>query len=236
MALWLILFILVIGISFLLALRSMIDYQEIPQQTKVEYGLFLIRQIESFDTDILNVIKDRLHTDQLIISIERLIKGSQAALTVFGPKKILADFIDKLNLLELEDYTTNWAGKEVSTWEIGVKDPQKLRHEDFDNIFKNLPELAEEDQFFLQVVLSPKGKQDNVPFQTQIRVAFFAEDSQRKGILAPILHNLNAGGLIKVPRPFSADQMKAFYRSRSLSKDSKGPVLDSQAVARLLKI
>ncbi|MBI4035984.1 hypothetical protein HY383_03465 [Candidatus Daviesbacteria bacterium] len=236
MALWLILFILVVGISFLLALRSMMDYQEVPEQTKVEYGLFLIRQIDNFDANILNAIRNRLHTAGLVISIERLIKGKQAALTIFGLKKILADFTDKLNLLELEDYTASWAGKEVSTWEIGVKDSHYLKHEDFDNIFKNLPEFAEDDQFFLQVVLSPKGNQDNAPFATQIRVAFLAEDSQRKRLLAPLLHNLNTGGLIKVPRPFSLGQMMSFYRARSLSKDSKGPILDSQAVARLLKV
>ncbi|EKD84968.1 MAG: hypothetical protein ACD_38C00123G0003, partial [uncultured bacterium] len=89
MILWLILFLLIIGISFILAFRSMKDYQEIPKASKVEYGLFLIRRTDSFDAGVLGSIGKFMLDNSLIISLERLFKGNKAALTIFGPKEIL---------------------------------------------------------------------------------------------------------------------------------------------------
>lgn len=211
------------------------DYQEIPQKTKVEYGLFLIRQIENFNADVLRSIRDLMHSEDLIISVERLFKGKKAALTIFGPQKILAQFMDRLNLLELEDYAERLGSENVFTWEIGVKDSRSLNLEEL-NIFKNLPEFHEEDQFFWQVILAPKGKHEDLFFQTQIRAAFLTKDTQRKKIFTPLLQNLNAGGLMKVPKPFSTEQMISFYRLRSLSQDTNGPRLTPDGVTRLLRI
>ncbi|OGE64739.1 hypothetical protein A3I48_04425 [Candidatus Daviesbacteria bacterium RIFCSPLOWO2_02_FULL_36_7] len=228
MILWIILFLLVVGISFLLALRSMRDYQEIPQTKTTEYGLFRIRQIENFDENILNSLREHINAESLILSIERLFKGKQTALVVFGPKKVLGNFADRLNLLELEDYAADLNHEDTSTWEIGMKNSKNISSENLNNIFKNMPELAGEDQFFWQVVL---GKH-----QTQIRAAFFNKDSQRREVLIPLLQDLGAGELVKIPRPFSKEQMMGFYQLRSVANDSGMPVLTSSEITQLIKI
>lgn len=227
MILWIILFLLIVGISFLLALRSMRDYQEIPQTKTTEYGLFLIRQIENFDENILNSLREHIHAENLILSIERLFKGKQTALAVFGPKKVLGNFADRLNLLELEDYA-DLNHEDTFTWEIGMKNSKNISLENLNNNFKNMPELAGEDQFFWQVVI---GKN-----QTQIRAAFFNKDPQRREVLIPLLQDLGAGELVKIPRPFSKEQMMSFYQLRSVSKDSGMPVLTSSEITQLIKI
>lgn len=227
MILWIILFLLIVGISFLLALRSMRDYQEIPQTKTTEYGLFLIRQIENFDENILNSLREHIHAENLILSIERLFKGKQTALAVFGPKKVLGNFADRLNLLELEDYA-DLNHEDTFTWEIGMKNSKNISLENLNNNFKNMPELAGEDQFFWQVVI---GKN-----QTQIRAAFFNKDPQRREVLIPLLQDLGAGKLVKIPRPFSKEQMMGFYQLRSVSKDSGMPVLTSSEITQLIKI
>lgn len=225
MILWLALFVLVIAISFVLALQSMKDYQEIPQKPKEEYGLFLIRRLENFKPVILESILKYTTAKNLIISIERLFKGNQTALTVFGPKAVLQKFSDELDLLELEDYMRNLNSKDVSVWEMGARNAGKFNHDNLSNIFQNFPSLEEDDQFFWQVVL---GKD-----RSQIRAALYSQKPARRKDLVPLLQNL--GTLVKVPKPFSGEQMMGFYRCRSLSKDSKAPALDSEGAMRLMK-
>lgn len=227
MILWLALFLLVIAVSLVLALRSMRDYQEIPQKSTADYALFLIRQTENFNSNTLDSIRKLLRHTGLIISMERLFKGSQAALTIFGPKKILDQFIDELNLLELEDYASVLDSRHVSAWEVGVRDGAAFKKDALNNIFNNFPPLESDDQFFWQVVLGTH--------QAQIRAVLYSKNPIRRKTLAPRLQNLS-GGLIKIPKPFSSEQMMDFYRLRSLSRDSKAPFLDSEDILRLLKI
>lgn len=233
MVLWLILFLLVIAISFILAFLSMRDYQEIPHHSKVEYGLFLIRNIEGLNVQTLDLLRHRLQKDGLIVSIERLFKGKQAALTIFGPKNILDQFKEQLNLLELEDYTLDLNHEETAIWEVGVKNNQLPAG--VENIFNNLPKMHSEDQFLWQIILSPKGEKD-LSFQTQIRAAVFSKDHVRRKTITPILQNLHVDKLVKIPRPFTPEQMVEFYKLRSLSLDTKGPVLGPEDVLRLLRI
>lgn len=227
MILWLVLFLLIVGISFVLALQSMKDYQEIPENEKFEYGLFLIRKPENFNAKLLDSIRELLRPASLIISFERLFKGSKSALTIFGPKKILDKFASELGLLELEDYTSNLKKGDISIWEVGVKSPKKTELES-NNIFENLPKFEAEDQFFWQVVLGLA--------QTQIRAAVYSKDPERVKVLAHQFQNLKIDKLIKIPRPFTMEQMMDFFKLRALSKDSQGPILDSTGIMNLLKI
>lgn len=232
MILWIILFLLIVGISFILAFQSMKDYQEMPKEASIEYGLFLVRNINNFNIDFLNSIRDIILNEGLIISCERLFKGSQTALTIFGPRKILEEYVSDLSLLELEDYTAVLDSNRVSVWEVGVKNNQSLNTEYLKNIFDNIPELRPDEQFFWQVLLRAG---EDPSFQTQIRALIFSSDERRK-TLAGEFQNIGLGELTKVPRPFSPLQMMAFYSSRSFSKDSKGPVLPGEAVINLLKL
>lgn len=228
MTLWLILFLLIVGISFILALQSMKDYQELPKKATVEYGLFLIRNTDNFNVEFLNSLRSK---EGFIISLERLFKGNQTALTIFGPKKIIEEYSAGLNLLELEDYTAFLDNNMLSVWEIGVKNNKLLNIPNLNNIFDNLPKLRPDEQFFWQVLLK---KEENLSFQTQIRAVIFSSDSQRRKMLADDLQQIGMGELTKIPRPFSPLQMMAFYSSRSFSKDTKGPVLNGEGVRSLV--
>lgn len=235
MVFWIILFLLIVGISFVLAFRSMKDYQEIPETKRLEYGLFLIRQTEKFTASTLDSIGELLIDAGLIISIERLFKGTQAALTIYGPKVIMGKFTPVFNLLELEDYASGFDIGDISIWEVGQRD-QKKHSEGFNSIFQNLSQMGQDDHFCWQVVLGPKKEKGNISFKTQIRAVVYSRDSEKKKTLTSILGELKLGELTKIPKPFSTEQMMDFYKLRSLSKDSNGPVLDSAGVINLLKV
>ncbi len=234
MILWVALFFIVIAISFVLALQSMRDYQEIPLHSKEEYALFLIRNTENLNAQVLSSIREHIVKDGLIISLERLFKGQRAALTIFGPKRVLEKFSDSLALLELEDYSLSLNASDVYIWEMGSK-TKDSKEQISTEIFKNLPSLGEEEQFLWQVVLGAKGNKAPV-FQSQIRAAVYSKDPLRRRDLAPAFQNISAGDLVKVPKPFSNEQMMSFYRLRSLGKDSEGPLLHPEKIIGLLKI
>lgn len=233
MILWIILFLLVVAISFVLAYRSMRDYQEIPLKSKEDYGVFLVRRPENLNVNFLDSIRELIKKDGLVVSLERLFKGQQAALVIFGPKKILSEFSSILDLLELEDYSLNLDSQKVSTWEMGVK-KKELKDYNFINIFQNLPKLSQDEQFLWQVVLG--AKDGKVAFSTQIRAAMYSLDAERRKTLAQEIEGIPAGELVKIPRPFSQDQMLAFYRVRSLGKDTQGPILEAEKVLNLVRI
>lgn len=236
MILWFVLFLLIIGISFVLAFRSMKDYQETPKNFKSEYGLFLIRHPDRFNANVLDAIGQSILEEGLIISIERLFKGKQAALTIFGPKKILDRFTESLNLLELEDYANALDHKDISVWEVGVKGAKDFKFDSPNNIFKNLSELKEEEQFFWQMVLGVRKEKEGLSFQAQIRAVIYSKDPERKKMLISLLQTAEQGELTKVPKPFSDEQMMVFYKLRSFAKDSSSPILDAEGVIRLLRV
>lgn len=232
--LWIALFLIIIGISFVLAFQSMKDYSEAPEQSREEYGLFLVRQIENFDAGVLDSIRKLIFEQGLIISIERLFKGSKAALTIFGPKQVMGELSSTLNLLELEDYILGFDSKDITIWEVGMRHTRNLNLEDIGSILEAFPKLNDEDQFFWQVIVGVRGN-DDLPFHTQIRAAVYCQDPLRRKVLVPLFQNLKLGKLIKIPKPYRAEQMLMFYRQRVLSKDSKGPILDSTGLIRLVK-
>lgn len=236
MILWIALFLLIVGISFVLAYRSMRDYQEIPNNTKVEYGLYLVRQMENFNANFLDSISPLILDEGLIISLERLFKGKKAALAIFGPKKVLEKFIPNLNLLELEDYTIDCDSRDVSIWEMGAKNASLKNPDSLHILTESLSQLGEEDQFFWQVILGVKKIKVELFFQTQIRAVVYSKDPLRKKMLTSLLSDLQLGMLKKIPKPFSTEQMLIFYHLRSLGKDSSGPILDSEGVIQLLKV
>ncbi len=222
MILWLTLFILVIAISFVLALLSMRDFQGVPH-SQSEYGLFLIRQPAQFRADVLNLIHTRITEENLIVSIERLLKGKKSTLVIFGPKKVL-ESLPQLDLLELEDYT-DINREDVSVWEVGVrsnKDIQPVK-----SFFTNLPQLDVEEEFWWQIVLGPS-------FQSQIRAVLVITNLQRRQDISQNIQRLDLGRLTKIPKPFTTDQFLDFYLRRSLNRDSHNPILTPQEVLQLI--
>lgn len=230
--LWVLFIVLILGISFLLAYSSMKDFHHIPTESKTEYGLYLIRQTESLTPALLNSLGKVIASSNVLFSLERLFKGNQAVLTIYAPKKILGEFSAKLNLLELEDYTVNLNSEDTMVWEMGLKSGLSINLEG-DSIFKNLPLLQPEDQFFWQISLNANP---DFSFQTQIRAVFYSADSIRKQTIASHLQDLSWAGLIKVPRPYSNQQMLEFYKLRTFSKDNQSPILSSEQLIVLMKV
>lgn len=238
MILWLALFLLVVAISFVLAFQSMKDYQEIPHKSNLEYALFLIRQPSNFNAKFLEALYEQILKEGLIVSVERLFKGRESALVIFGPKKILLPYQTYLNLLELEDYSMGINKEEISVWEVGTKSDKReeFLQSDSHNIFKTLPQLLDNEQFWWQIILAAKkGKDGKKLFQTQIRAVVYSKDHLRRKQLSEALHNM-AGELSKVPKPFSTDQIAMFYHLRSLGKDSSGPILTADQVIKFLTV
>lgn len=150
MLLWVVLFLIIIAISFLLAFQSMKDFAEKPSALGKDYALFLIRNPQALSEKLLEELHALTFKTGHIITLERLFKGAKSAVVVFGPKSILDNYPD-LNLLELEDYTTV-NEDHVITWEIGTKDPV-LFHFYPISVFKQLPKLGEDQQFWWQLTL-----------------------------------------------------------------------------------
>lgn len=222
MILWVLLFILVVAISFVLALKSMADFQEIPEYAGQEYGLFLIRQPQTLSSHLLSAIHENLLNSGLIISFERLIKGVKAALVVYGPKKLLSVYQETLGLLELEDYA-NINPEKFTAWEVGVRHPGA----------PSFPPLHENDQVWWQLILSAKK---NHFFHPHIRMAVVSDDSERRENLKESLSGLAPDKFIKLPKDFSDIQLLEFYKRRGFRKDTKNRNLNPGEVLNLLKV
>jgi len=221
MILWVVLFVLVVAISFVLALNSMRDFQEEVPEAGEDYGLFLIRHTRG-----LNGLFDQLHDDLfesgLNISFERLFKGKKSALVVFGSRKLLTKYQDFLNLLELEDYT-NVDVEGVNAWEVGVKQNGKWTM-DNGQLFGSLPSLSDTEQFWWQLILwVNKDNPSTKLFQNQIRAVVLSSDVIKRKNLTQTLQNLPKDLFFKVPKAFSNAQILDFYRKRSFTKKARLP-------------
>lgn len=235
MILWVALFLLVVLISFILAYRSMRDFQLTPTKIGIEYGLYLIRNPPGLTGDILDQLGGSLD-DGLIFSLERLFKGQRAALVIFGPKELLKNTSDRLNLLELEDYT-QVDENEISGWEVGLKDGRGLFSDESGKVFENMPHLLENEQFWWQINLKAhlaKGGGQK-QFLAQIRCILSSADHHRLKKLADQLAHLGSPVLTKIPKPFTSQKILQFYQKRTLTLEKHNLTLTSgeilQAVA-----
>ena len=225
--LWVALFLLVVAISFVLAFQSMRDYSKIPADLTSEYGVFLIRTKTNFTPALLDSIHQDTLKRGLITSIERLFKGMESALVIFGHKSILQNYAEVLNLLELEDYTNVDMGA-VSLWEVVLKNSTK-------NLFKNLNLLSRTEQLWWQLTLLPASEQKGRVkyFQSQIRVGVYLADKVKRDKLVDSIQNATAEQFVKKPVLFSNDQIFKFYKQRSFSTDTGNPSLTSTEVIQL---
>lgn len=217
--LWIALFVLMVALSYVLAAKSMKDYQEVISE-KGEYGLFLIRNRGGLTNELLHSIHNELLSSGLNISFERVFRGNESALLVFGPHNLLAKFNTVLNLLELEDYTKIDIDTSLA-WEIGIKEKGQ-------KIFGNLPSLLDQEQFWWQLVLwVNKNKLMSFnSFQGQIRAVIKSEDPLKRKNVSQILQNLPDKKLIGID----------LYKKRSFQKKNKNNFLNSMEIIQLISI
>lgn len=220
MILWIILFALVLLISYVLALRSMRDFTFVP--TSADYSLFLVRNIRGLNGHMLKLIQQDLQKTNLAVSFERLFKGHESALVVFGPRTILSKFVEPLNLLELEDYT-NVDKDMVAGWEIGVKDNPKSDSQ----TFKPVPILEQQERFWWQVIAWKGG--------THIRCLVVSADVAKRKNLAQVLPHFPSSRLTRLPKAFSNAQVFEAYKKRSFPKEKK-LIQETNEILKLLWI
>lgn len=158
MIFFIILFLIIIGISVYLAYSSMKDVFEFPENTS---SLFLIRNPGVFSGETLRDLRQKMQSGQ-IISLERLFKGSKSALVIYGSGRLLQEF-HNLDLLELLDYSQVKKAHSLA-WEI--KKPISPAN------FK----LAPDEELWLQYVCQTHSSD----FSVHLRAVLISSDSKKK--------------------------------------------------------
>lgn len=218
MILWIVLFCLVLALSFVLAARSMRDFQEFP--VLGDYSLFLIKNPKNLTTQVLSSITNLLKSGQ-ILSFERLFKGGRGALVVLGPKELISRY-NTLDLLELEDYTKANM-QPFSICQVGINNSENQ-----EKIPVKLPLLESNEQFWWQLILASH-------FKVQIKAVLSSLDEVKRASLADVLQNLAPGRLFMLPKVLSDSQILKAYQKRIFLGDKKLS-LNAEKVLQLLFI
>lgn len=200
----------VLGVSFFLAFRSMGDYREAPALS-APFSVFLVGNPKALSLDNFQKLHEAALNGKSILSFERLFKGSKRALVVFGPVDLLRPFSQNLGLTEIEDYSRK-VTKEMRAWEVGKK---SLRTSiESPGILNDIPSLKEDEEFWWQVVVR---SQANLMFDATIRAVFRGSDD---GSLAGRQEELSgigkSQGFSILPQAYSSEQVIKFYHERSL--------------------
>ena len=218
MILWIILFLLVVALSFVLAAKSMRDFEEIPEEIE-KYNSYLVRLPQQVNKKLLDSIYEDSLSSGLAFSFERLIKGEKGALVFYAPAILAPKYQEVLGLVEIEEYT-NCDMNLVSSWEALGKGK---------NYFKKFPKLDELEQFWWQLILL--GRKENM-FQVQIRAVLISQDPLRRRKLTEILEERDQ--LNKLPKASNTQTVGA-YQKRSFTKDTSS-LLASKDILHLLTI
>ncbi len=205
------------------------DFQELPNKN-IGYGLFLVQQLSQFDEQFLS----KLHTlsqqkkyqkiNPLIFSLEKLTKGQHQALVFYGPKDLVLEF-PELQLLALEEYTTNLYVSKVQAFEVELPKQKKLPA-DFSNktLFEKLS-LDQDEYLFWQIVLIPSKISSN--FQAGFRIVLSSAESSRRVILAKMFEEQlsQQTNLSRVKRKQSSSQIYNSYKKRAVFPSETRQVL-----------
>lgn len=232
MIFWVMLFILVVLISFFLAMQSMRNFREVPQAQEKDYGLFLIRKTINITLDLLDQLHTLILKEGFIVSFERLFKGSESTLVLFAPRKIAQNYLDLLDLIEIEDYTD--VPKEgILGFEMGTKESNYNNNKNLQNFFVNFPKLEDAETIWWQLIIM--AKKDRF-FEIVPRVVIRGRDLIRAAEIEKKLHHLAGGFLIKIPKPYSIGQILQFYQQRNFGKDMHNPTITSNEVLNLIRL
>ncbi len=236
---WLLVIAGIIVVSFILALRSMKNYQEIPP-SRYPYGIFLIQNPQNLQNGVLNKLYDFSLEANAIVSLEKLYKGSEFAIVIFAPHNII-QFIPELELLEIEDYLqkddkTNDPKKasvdEIIVWSLNPKNEAEI---EIPQTFLADFVLEESQQLFWQLVLAPHKKEQH--FQVNIRVMVVDGDVHKRIELARNLSNYlqTSTNLTKKESTHSLSSLYNSYQKRALiPSEIEGFVLSTQKIKELI--
>lgn len=234
---WLIIILAIVIVSFVLAIRSMRTYKEIPT-TKYPYGVFLI-QNESLvlENGILNKLYEFCAQSNAIVSLERLFNGSQKALVLFAPQNI-GQFIPELALLEIEDYLTKNTSQSITknnavVWSIKPKDESALILKP--EFMKNV-QLNSNQNFFWQIIMTAAKK--DFHFQVNIKSMIIDPDVQKRVELAKTINSYITEFSSLEKKQKSSDSITLLfdeYQKRVITpSEAEGFVLSTQTIKQLL--
>lgn len=212
MLIWVSLFFIVLAVSLILALRSMRNFKEFPAESKLDYTLYLIKNEGMVAAEFLTEFFRQTHKDypDLMISLERLFKGSQKALVVFAPRNLIQPYTDNLGLVELEDYSLKEYGQFL-VWDMGSKEEII----NLGNVLSGVPILSKlrpAEQVWWQVVIKPKQSGDN-NFKINIREVVWGETNKDVQDLQNDLTKID--GLLLLPDPSTSEAKLKLYRERA---------------------
>lgn len=227
MIFWILLFVLVVVISFLLAYLSMRNFPQLPGSQSLDYGLFLIRKTSSISAPMMANFHQQMIEGNFIISFERLFKGHQSTLVMFAPRVLAQNYLGHLDLVEVEDYIT--AEQKLLIFQLGIK--SKTQKHSLSGLFAQFPILNPDEFVWWQAVLH--AKKEGI-FEILPRVAFFAKDHRRQMELSHILQNLSEGFLHKIPKPYTNEQMLKFYQDRAFVRNEHNLNLPASSALNLI--
>lgn len=225
---WVIAFFIIILISSVLAYRSMRDYEEFPESGSLN-SVFFIAKAQIFTAEILKKIHEILLRSNQFFSLEKLYKGEEKVLVLYGPKE-LSGYFPQLNMVELEDYVSdnglkgdlrNSQSKKVSpdeilTWYIEPKRNSKTPLQDKGGL-EDL-KIGEDQKIFIQAVLSPQSNGGEQMFQATLRIMVADSDSIARVNLAKKVELAfsQSTGLLKHNDEFSEAKKFDSYKMRTL--------------------
>lgn len=194
---WVAAFFIIILVSAVLAFRSMKDYEEFPESLSLN-AVFFLGNPQAFTAEALNRLHRLLLENKNFFSLERLIKGKERALVIFGPRE-LPNLFPELNLVELEDYLGEInPGIESSNLEKKVDANQSITWliEPKNNIKREMHvglqlkelNITPQQKVFIQIVGEPTGEKDETYFQSTLRVMVADSDPIERVNLAKIVN------------------------------------------------
>ncbi len=221
MVIWVALVLIIIIASFILALRSMRDYHELPLHSHTEYSLFLVKNEAGLTGDLLGWINELVGRKKLVISFERLFRGSKKALVVYGPVTVLEQLSKELDLIELEDYSlrsTRVFQHNILSWEVSSKHFQKNSGTPL-RVAEVTKNLSDNEELWWQLALQPRFDKNEVQpmFKAIIRVVVISANKQKsQDIKLNLDKQIKESGLLALPQAYSSTQIFEFYQQRSL--------------------
>lgn len=209
------------------------DYEEFPESLSLN-TLFYISNPQNFTEESIKKLRDAFTSRKQSFSIERLNKGKERALVIFGPRD-LPEILPQLNLIEIEDYLT-----EVNDFEQGYSDKKVGVNQTLTRLVEakindkkplhlgggiNNLELGEGQKFFIQIACFPENKRDSNSFQSTARLMIVDKDPVEKVVLFKRIKILweTATGLNIHEDSFPEQKKFESFKQRSLIPEEVAP-------------
>jgi hypothetical protein len=226
----------------------MVKFEE-AERLVASQSLFLVRSLGEFNEKTLTRLYDWATSKDLFFSIERLFKGNEQALVLYGAED-LPEVFPELDLLELEDYLipgqTPSPKKTTFTQILGFDIPISGKHGFVRSSFLHNLEIEPTEQLFWQIVTNPvpvpeedrRLGQVTPHFEVVVRTLMVAESSQKRVELARrILELLNKDfGFTENIKPVASRIIFDDYILRNFTEQKGNHFLNSQELLAMLDL